>query len=185
MANKANGSKRNLVRRNMICYNEMARCWQAGRVRKIMYIVDDSTLALMTRFIGDAPNLEWSDAGYLLQQIAAIERYIDGFPADERQARVLEWIAAYARQYRQQWQKQAVVDAVAHTRCADCPLAEGDRSTPCPVHTRWLKLLQDYANDELSSPEYVEAALKLLNAYKNRLAVGRTRRQWRQPALDH
>jgi hypothetical protein len=153
-----------------------------------MYIVDDATLALMTRFIGSARNLEeLSDAEYMLQQIAAIEKYIDDFPADERQARAMEWIAAYARQYRQQWQKQAVVEAVAHTRCADCPLAEGDRSTPCPVHTRWLNLLRRYADDELSSHDYAEATLKLLSAYKNHLAVGRTRRRLRSPALalDH
>ena len=142
-----------------------------------MHIVDDAMLALMTRFMGNASNLELSDAEYMLQQITAIEQYIGGFPADERQARVLEWIAAYAQQYRQQWQKQAVIEAAAYTRCTDCPLAGGDRSTPCPVHSRWLKLLRDYANDQLSSPEYVEATLKLLSAYKNRLAVGRTRRR--------
>ncbi len=148
-----------------------------------MYIVDDATLALITRFIGDARNLELSDAGYLLQQITAIEQYINDFPPDERQARALEWITAYARQYRQQWQKQAVVEAVAHARCADCPLADGDRSKPCPVHARWLHLLRRYADDELSSHEYAEATLKLLSAYKNRLAVGQTRRQWREPAM--
>lgn len=164
------------MHRSIVCYSTAVPA--AGglpRARTIMYIADDPTLALITRFMGGTRHLELPDAQYLVQQIQEIEHYVGGFPADERQARALEWIGAYARQYRQQWQKQAVVEAVAHSRCADCPLVGGDRSLPCPIHARWLELLRRYASDEISSHEYAEATLKLLSAYKSRLVVGRSR----------
>lgn len=154
-----------------------------------MYIVDDPTLALITRFVGDSQHLDLSDAEFLLQQIAAIERYVEQFPVDERQARALEWIEAHARQYRQQWQKQAAIGALTHSRCPDCPLAGGSRTTPCAVHERWLDLLRRYAASEISSREYIEHSLKLLGAYKDRLKVGQVRQQrqpsrYAAPALD-
>ena len=142
-----------------------------------MYIVDDPILALITRFVGDAKNLNLSDADFLLKQIAAIEQHIEQFPAEERDTRALEWIEAYAREYRQQWQKQVVVGALSYSRCPDCPLANGKQMAPCAVHTRWLELLRRYAMAEISSREYVESSLKLLGAYKNRLKVGRMRQQ--------
>ena len=151
-----------------------------------MYIADDPTLALITRFVGDAQNLNLSDAEFLFQQIAAIEQYVAPFPDEERQERALEWIAAHARHYRQQWQKQAAVGVLAHARCPDCPLDGGDRAAPCAVHNRWLELLRRYATTEISSRQYVEDSLKLLGRYKDRLKVGRTRqrRQYAILALD-
>jgi hypothetical protein len=151
-----------------------------------MYIVDDPTLALIARFVGDAPHLNLSDAEFLLRQIAAIEQYVEPFPRHERQARALEWIEAHAKEYRQQWQKQAAVETLARTRCPDCPLTGGDRSASCAVHRRWLQLLRRYAADELSSREYVAESLRLLDAYKSRLKVGQTRPRLRyaQPALN-
>ena len=150
-----------------------------------MYIADDPTLALITRFVGEAHDLNLSDAEFLLQQIAAIEQYIGQFPAHERQARALEWIETYARRYRQQWQKQAAVGVLAQARCPDCPLDGGDRATPCAIHERWLELLRRYAATELSSQQYVEDALKLLGRYKDRLKVGRIRqRRQAAPVLD-
>lgn len=142
-----------------------------------MYIVDDPTLALITRFVGDATHLHLSDAEFLLQQITAVEQYIEPFPPEERQTRALEWIETYAREYRQQWQKQAAVEALTQTRCPDCPLAGGYPAASCVIHNRWLQLLQRYTAGEFSSREYVKKNLKLLDAYKNRLNVGRTR--WR------
>lgn len=136
-----------------------------------MYIVDDPTLALITRFVGEAHNLEMSDAEFLLEQIAAIERYTEQFPTDERQTRALQWIEAYAEQYRQQWQKKAAVAVLAQSRCPDCPLDGGNRSKPCSVHSRWLNLLRRYAADEVSGQEYIEAALQLLDTQKGRLKV--------------
>jgi len=142
-----------------------------------MYIVDDPILALITRFVGDAKNLNLSDADFLLKQIAAIEQHVEQFPAEERDTRALEWIEAYAREYRQQWQKQAAVGVLAQARCPDCPLDGGNRTTPCAIHDRWLELLRRYAATEISSREYVEDSLKLLGQYKDRLKSGRIRRQ--------
>ncbi len=144
-----------------------------------MYIVDDPTLALITRFIGDARTLDVSDTEFLLRQIAAINQYVSGFPDHERQMRALEWIEVHASQYRQQWQKQAVMNALSKMRCADCPLTGGSRQSPCTIHKQWSRLLQKYADDHLSSHDYVEATLKLLDNHKRRLKVGRTRRQLR------
>ena len=150
-----------------------------------MYIADDPTLALITRFVGEAENLDLSDAEFLLQQIAAIEQYVAPFPVEERQTRAMEWVETYARRYRQQWQKQAAVGVLAHARCPDCPLDGGDRTTPCAIHDRWLELLRRYAATEISSREYVEDSLKLLGRYKDRLKVSRTRQRRRTaPVLD-
>lgn len=150
-----------------------------------MYIADDPTLALITRFVGEAQNLDLSDAEFLLQQIAAIEQYVALFPAAERQIRAMEWVETYARRYRQQWQKQAAVGVLAHARCPDCPLDGGDQTAPCAVHERWLNLLRRYAATEISSHEYVEDSLKLLGQYKDQLKVGRTRRRRQAaPVLD-
>jgi hypothetical protein len=142
-----------------------------------MYIADDPTLALIARFVGDAQDMNLSDAEFLLQQIAAIEHYVAPFPDQERQERALEWIAAHARHYRQQWQKQAAVGVLTHLRCPDCPLDGGNRTAPCAVHERWLNLLRRYAAAEISSRDYVEDSLKLLSRYKDRLKVGRTRQR--------
>ncbi len=141
-----------------------------------MYIVDDPTLALITRFVGGAQHLDVSDEDFLLQQVAAIERYVERFPDGERQARALEWIEAHAQQYRQQWQKQVAVGALAEARCPDCPLDGGARTKPCPVHNRWLDLLRRYAAAKLSAQEYVEDALRLLDTQKDRLKVRQARR---------
>jgi hypothetical protein len=48
--------------------------------RKIMYIVDDPMLALITRFMGDTQHLNVSDAEFLLRQITAVEQYVEQFP---------------------------------------------------------------------------------------------------------
>ena len=150
-----------------------------------MYIADDPTLALIARFVGEAHDLNLSDAEFLLQQIAAIEQYVKQFPDHQRQVRALEWIETYARHYRQQWQKQAAVGVLAHARCPDCPLDGGNRTTPCAIHDRWLELLRRYAATEISSREYIEDSLKLLSQYKDRLKSGRICRQRQAaPVLD-
>ena len=150
-----------------------------------MNIIDDSTLALITRFIGDERHPDLSDAEFLLQQITAIEQYVALFPATERQQRALEWIANHARHYRQQWQKQAAATALAHARCADCPLDGGKRSKPCAVHRRWLQLLRRYAAGEISSHGYVEASLELLNHHKQQLKVSKIQQPVRRTATVH
>lgn len=145
--------------------------------RKTMYIVDDPMLALITRFMGDTQHLNVSDAEFLLRQITAIEQYVEQFPPSERNTHAMEWIAAHAQQYRRQWQKNAVAQVLIKARCPDCPLGGGHRSSHCEIHDFWLKLLQQYIADEISSQEYVENTLKLLGQYKNRLRVSSSRKR--------
>lgn len=140
-----------------------------------MYIIDDPTLALIARFVGDTGDSEFSDEEFFRQQLAAIEAYVDRFPEQQREQRAFEWIEANARQYRLQWQKRAAVGALSRARCPDCPLAGGDRQTPCAIHHQWLELLLAYAASELSSPEYVERSLALLGSYKKDLRATRAR----------
>jgi hypothetical protein len=136
-----------------------------------MYIVDDPTLALIMRFGGAEPTSMLSEVDFLLKQVAAIEHYVDRFPQDERQVRALEWIEGHACQYRQQWQKQAAIGLLANARCADCPLARGSQTAPCPIHKKWLQLLHRYATNEISGQQYIEDTLKLLKNQKDRLRV--------------
>ena len=142
-----------------------------------MYIADDPMLALITRFMADTENLEVSNTDFLLRQITAIEDYVGQFPHDERDARAMEWIAAHSKMYRRQWQKDTVVQTLSETRCPDCPLKGGPRSSHCEIHGFWMKLLQHYIADEISSQEYVESTLNLLDGYKNRLKVGSARKR--------
>ncbi|MDS4028159.1 MAG: hypothetical protein RKO25_14395 [Candidatus Contendobacter sp.] len=142
-----------------------------------MYIVDDPMLALIARFMADTENMEVSNTEFLHRQITAIEDYVRQFPHDERDARAMEWIAAHSKIYRRQWQKNTVARTLGETRCPDCPLKGGSRSSPCEIHGFWLKLLQQYIADEMSSQEYVESTLKLLDGYKNRLKAGASRKR--------
>ncbi|MCB1771471.1 MAG: hypothetical protein KDJ31_17515 [Candidatus Competibacteraceae bacterium] len=142
-----------------------------------MYIVDDPLLALISRFMCQNQHVEVSDAEFLLRQINAIEDYVGQFPNSERDRRAMEWIAAHAREYRRQWQKNAVAQVLVKARCPDCPLLGERRSPQCEIHAFWLSLLQHYIADDISSQEYVESTLKLLTQYKDRLKVGIARKQ--------
>jgi len=66
-----------------------------------MYIVDDPTLALIARFLGDVASEAYSDEEFFNRQLSAVEAYVEGFPEDERDARALQWIEANAMHYRQ------------------------------------------------------------------------------------
>ncbi len=140
-----------------------------------MYIVDDPTLALIARFVGDSSDPALSDVEFFGQQVAAIEAYVTRFPPAEREPRALAWIEANARRYRQQWQKKTAVAALAGRRCPDCPLSCGEQRTPCAIHAEWLSLLRRYAAGELSSAEYVQTSLALLTAHKDALKVSLAR----------
>lgn len=144
-----------------------------------MYCPDDPTLALIARFVGGTAQPELTESEFLYRQVAAIEAYIGRFPANEREARAIEWIETNAERYREQAFRQTAVDSLKRARCADCPLSGGDECMPCSIHVEWLALLQRYAANELSSHEYVEQSLALLDAHKNRLKVG----SCRQPSL--
>jgi hypothetical protein len=140
-----------------------------------MYIVDDPALALITRFVGDSSDSNLSDADFFRQQVATIQEYVERYPPEERDMRALMWVEAYARQYRQEWQKQAAIDILAKKRCPDCPLLGGDEQTPCAIHAQWLTLLGRYAANDLSSYDYVEQSLALLTAHKDWLKVSQVR----------
>ena len=140
-----------------------------------MYIVDDPTLALISRFVGGGESPELSDAEFFARQLATIETWVESFPEAEREARALAWIADNARRYRQQWQKQTAVATLRAARCPDCPLAGREEQTPCAIHDRWLDLLRRYVGNRISSHDYVEQSLALLARHKEGLRAGRAR----------
>lgn len=140
-----------------------------------MYIVDDPTLALISRFVGGRERPELSDEDFFRRQLATVEAYVAAFPEAEREERALSWIEDNARLYRQQWQKQAAVAMLQAARCPDCPLNGSERQTPCTIHERWLELLRRYAGNQLSSHDYVEQSLALLARHKAGLRAGRAR----------
>ncbi len=141
-----------------------------------MYTVDDPVLALIVRFVGGANDLEVSDEAFMQRQIEAIRAYVESFPAEERTQRAREWIEGHAEHYRQQWQRSVIQERLSHTRCADCPLVRGNGSGTCAIHDRWLGLLTDFAAERITSRQYVEDAIELLQAHKRRLIVAARRR---------
>jgi len=158
------------------CYISSRQELPAGaQIDPPMYIVDDPTLALISRFVGGAERPDLSDEEFFHQQLSAIEAHVQRFPEAERESRALEWIQNNARQYRQQWQKQAATELLETSRCPDCPLAGGDQQTPCAIHRHWLALLNRYVTNRLSSHEYVKKSLELLAAYKDGLRVRHAR----------
>lgn len=147
-----------------------------------MYIVDDPTLALITRFVGGHAALEVSQDELMDGQIAAIRGYVEGFPAEERTLRAREWIEAHAKEYRQAWQRSVLSQRIRDSRCPDCPLSRDDPGRPCLIHDRWVELLDDYVAERISSAQYVEDTLGLLRAHKAHLkvAIKRARRAGRE-----
>jgi hypothetical protein len=141
-----------------------------------MYIVDDPTLALISRFVEGSERPELSDEEFFQGQLATVEAYVASFPEAEREMRALAWIENNARRYRQQWQQHAAVAVLQAARCPDCPLAGGhERQTPCAIHERWLELLGRYVGSQISSHDYVEQSLALLARHKAGLRASRAR----------
>lgn len=138
-----------------------------------MFIVDDPMLALIARFVMDTEHLDMSDDHFLRAQVQAIEAHVHQFPEDQRQSRALEWIDQHAKQYRIAWQRRAVVDGLTQRRCSDCPLVRDDAGARCKIHAEWVRLLQDYVDDKVSSRQYVEEALRLLKDNKAMLLTPR------------
>ena len=136
-----------------------------------MLIVDDPMLALIVRFVADGRDIDISDGELQRQQIRAISDYVSRFPPKEKNTRAMEWIAENAQRYRRQWQRRVVTAQLSDFRCPDCPLVREDSSLPCEIHGRWLETLNSYLEDEMSSAQYVESTLKLLQAHKAQLKV--------------
>jgi hypothetical protein len=138
------------------------------------FVVDDSSLALIARFVGGPGAVERIDAAFLSHQVEAIQEYVGRYPASERERRALEWIELNAVQYRKAWHEQVAIEALARTRCPDCPLSEGDES-PCDIHSKWLALLLRYVARDISSHDYVQRSLALLEDHKDSLKVTHAR----------
>lgn len=144
-----------------------------------MYIVDDPTLALITRFGAGAECLDVSDQEFFDEQARSVKHYLEQFPAEEREKRALDWIEDHARDFRVAWQRRVVSERLSQRRCQDCPLIHEGPAAHCQIHARWSGLLQDYVREKISSREYVRETLRLLNEHKSELKV--TLRRQRQP----
>ncbi|MCW8907883.1 MAG: hypothetical protein OQL28_11590, partial [Sedimenticola sp.] len=85
------------------------------------------------------------------------------------------WVARYAEEYRNQWQRRVVSQQAAQSRCVDCPMNTLAQEVHCPVHHQWQALLRRYARDELASVDYVVQALQMLRQHKEELKVRKQR----------
>ncbi|MCW8905496.1 MULTISPECIES: hypothetical protein [Sedimenticola] len=136
-----------------------------------MFVVDDPVLALIVRFVARARDLDVTDGEFLQRQVESMKCYLERYPEQEHGDKAIEWIAEYAAQYRDQWQKQVVTQQATQTRCMDCPMNTLGEDSYCQIHYQWLRLLKRYTRDEMSSSEYVKAALKMLREHKQELKV--------------
>ena len=136
-----------------------------------MSIVDDPVLALIMRFVIDREPLDVSDEAFLQRQLETLKNHVAQFPKEQQQPKAMEWIERHAENYRRAWQRTVISKTASKKRCADCPLLRQAGSGNCAVHGKWLALLQRYLSDELSSAEYVEDALRLLQAHKSELKI--------------
>ncbi len=136
-----------------------------------MFIVDDPMLALIMRFVGGDRQLDISDEKFLHGQITAVQEFVSKYPSEQKNSKALEWIAKYARKYRQEWQRDVVSRALYHTRCPDCPLIKRYPVLHCAIHQEWLELLQRYVERDIDSMEYVESSLNLVQEHKSELKV--------------
>lgn len=136
-----------------------------------MFIVDDPLLALIVRFVATDRRLDGTDNGFLNRQVETMKQYLTRFPEVEQGDKAIEWVAEYAAQYRAQWQKKVISRRVGQMRCVDCPMNMNGTNSYCQIHFQWMELLQRYADNGMSSIEYVEQALEMLNQHKAELKV--------------
>ena len=83
----------------------------------------------------------------------------------------MEWIKQHAEKYRRNWQKKTVSRQVGEKRCTDCPMLGYAADKVCAMHSHWLKLLNEYLADEISSEIYIQEALHLLQEHKQELKL--------------
>lgn len=136
-----------------------------------MYTLDDPMLALILRFVGRSQRINLRDDGFLREQREALREHLGGFPAEDRQARALEWVETHAREYRDRWALGAVDEMFSGQRCTDCPLAGPDDAENCKIHDRWLELLHQFVADEINTSTYIADSLALLGQHKKSLKV--------------
>ncbi len=142
-----------------------------------MTIVDDPMLALIARFVVAEDRLDIANDEFIKRQIKAIEKYVSRFPKKQNGERALEWIAAHAKNYRQDWQKGMVSKQAPGQRCEDCPLDPNEELSQCDIHDSWVGLLQSYVDGEITSRTYVEHTLVLLEDNKAHLQVAGYRKK--------
>ncbi len=136
-----------------------------------MFIVDDPMLALIARFIVDVDNLDGFNEEFLARQVETMQRHVEKYPEDQQEMKAMEWIKDHARNYRREWQKRLISEQVAGKKCPDCPLVGDDPLSHCEIHDLWVNLLKAYTEDNITSTDYVEDTLKLLNDNKARLKI--------------
>ncbi len=134
-----------------------------------MYIVDDPMLALIARFVAADRDPDVSEQAFMQRQVEAIRSYVAQFPDHERNARAMEWVEHSAKQYRRAWQRKYLSRWMHDLRCPDCPLSGAHSILHCEIHQLWSELLSRYAKEEMTSREYVEQTLQLLNENKEKL----------------
>jgi len=136
-----------------------------------MFIADDPLLALILRFILDPDRSEVENEEFLRVQIKTLRKHLLQFPAEEQEARAMDWVVQHAAGYRRCWQRRAVSRQTWSLRCEDCPLRDRvDTAEHCEIHEQWLYLLRRYLTGEIRSREYVQHALALLQEQKDALA---------------
>jgi len=134
--------------------------------------IDDSTLALIARFVVDDINhLTISDEQFLQQQVKEIKKQIESASEDQRQQAVMNWIQEHAEHYREEWKRKSFSEILLNKRCIDCPIIDNSRIKHCIIHKKWTSLLKQYIKDEIGSDKYLEETLQLLNEHKNKLKI--------------
>ncbi len=149
-----------------------------------MTIVDDPMLVLITRFVVNEDRLDIANEEFIKRQIKAIDEHVSRFPRKEKEERALEWIAAHAKKYRQDWQRRVVSTQAPGQRCEDCPLDPNEDLSQCEIHDNWVGLMQRYLDGRITSRAYVEDTLTLLKDHKTRLTVAGYRKMKKNKRLD-
>jgi hypothetical protein len=134
-----------------------------------MLIVDDPLLALILCFVSKKRGKDRADEEFIQRQIRTLGEYVAPFPPEQQGDRAMEWIERNAADYRRTWQRRQVSHDTFDARCADCPLRSMNAAPHCEVREQWLYLLRRYMTGEVSSPAYVEDALRLLKVHKKQL----------------
>lgn len=139
-----------------------------------MFDLDDPLLALILRFVVGTNQQGDANEAFLQRQIQTLKKYLARFPDEEQGARAMEWIEQHAKGYREDWQRRRVSHRTLCLRCTDCPLADRGVEEHCEIHEQWLYLLRRYTSGSGVAAEFVEGALRLLQANKEQLKVRTT-----------
>ena len=150
-----------------------------------MSVVDDPMLALILRFVLNHEQLNASDETFIQRQIESLKCHVAQFPEDLQETKAMEWIEQHAENYRRAWQRTVISKTALSKRCVDCPLVQVGDSQSCAVHDDWLALLNRYLSKELTSEEYVEDALTLLQEHKSELVISQDKKGSGTYSLAH